>query len=212
MRNLLTYAAIALVALFLWRRRGATAQALGPVASGASGGGSPTAPLPSSAVLGSSLLALDTPASGGAGKAPDAIPTLLTPPPSPPTVLIGPAISTTAAALASDPLDPANPAAGTGIRFTLGNPFYGTTGYYGNAEQVAAQIAGGAQSAGIPTGVLGPETYTRDPATGPVWTPPPSREQQETARVGLQEWMDSIGRFLPEDQRLAAERAAGWTV
>ena len=45
--------------------------------------------------------------------------------------------------------------------FTSANPGYADTGYWGNSDQVAAQVAGGAQSASIPQGVLGPETYTR---------------------------------------------------
>lgn len=38
--------------------------------------------------------------------------------------------------------------------FTAANSGYGTTGYFGTPDQVAAQVAGGAQSSSIPQGVL----------------------------------------------------------
>jgi len=44
-------------------------------------------------------------------------------------------------------------------QFTANNQLYGATGYQGNANQVASQVAGGAQSAGIPMGVLGTSFY-----------------------------------------------------
>lgn len=44
-------------------------------------------------------------------------------------------------------------------QFGANNPLYGITGYQGNAQQVASQVAGGAQSAGIPMGVLGSSFY-----------------------------------------------------
>ncbi len=44
-------------------------------------------------------------------------------------------------------------------QFTQNNQGYAATGYLGNQAQVLSQLAGGAQSAGIPLGVLGPSFY-----------------------------------------------------
>lgn len=79
--------------------------------------------------------------------------------------------------------------------FMRDNPGYATTGYYGTADQVAAQVAGGAQSAGKPMGVLGPDSYTQNPATGPVWTPPVDPMVAEAQRRAAQQQMDDVGRF-----------------
>lgn len=43
--------------------------------------------------------------------------------------------------------------------FTAANSGYGSTGYMGDPTQVAAQVAGGAQSSSIPQGVLDPSFY-----------------------------------------------------
>src|SRR5512144_291176 len=61
--------------------------------------------------------------------------------------------------------------------FQDANPYYGQTGYYGALGQVQAQMAGGAQSAGIPQGVLGADTYTQNPATATPWQPAPTPQQ-----------------------------------
>ena len=45
-------------------------------------------------------------------------------------------------------------------QFTNNNQGYAATGYLGNQAQVLSQLAGGAQSAGIPQGVLGPSFYS----------------------------------------------------
>ena len=62
--------------------------------------------------------------------------------------------------------------------FQQQNPYYGQTGYQGDLAQVQAQMAGGAQSAGIPTGVLDPSTYTQNPSGQPLWQPTATPQQQ----------------------------------
>ena len=62
--------------------------------------------------------------------------------------------------------------------FQVANPYYGQTGYYGNLQQVQAQMAGKAQSSGIPQGVLGASTYTQNPAGQTPWTPDLTPQQK----------------------------------
>lgn len=70
--------------------------------------------------------------------------------------------------------------------FQAANPYYGQTGYYGDLAQVQAQMAGRAQSPVIPQGVLGPETYTQNPATATPWQP--AATPQELAAQDLANW------------------------
>lgn len=75
--------------------------------------------------------------------------------------------------------------------FQVANPYYGQTGYYGNLQQVQQQMAGGAQSAGIPQGVLGASTYTQNPAGQTPWVPdltPQQKVDQDLANWEANRW------------------------
>lgn len=75
--------------------------------------------------------------------------------------------------------------------FQQQNPYYGQTGYYGNLQQVQQQMAGKAQSAGIPQGVLGASTYTQNPAGQTPWTPdltPQQKVDQDLASWEANRW------------------------
>jgi len=75
--------------------------------------------------------------------------------------------------------------------FQVANPYYGQTGYYGNLAQVQAQMAGKAQSSGIPTGVLDPSTYTQNPAGQTPWVPdltPQQKVDQDLANWEANRW------------------------
>lgn len=81
-------------------------------------------------------------------------------------------------------------------QFGVDNPYYGQTGYYGNLEQVQAQVAGHAQSAGKPTGVLDASTYTQNPAGATPWQPAPTAQQTNDKAAQWQQYVDNTGRFL----------------
>lgn len=75
--------------------------------------------------------------------------------------------------------------------FQQQNPYYGQTGYYGDLAQVQAQMAGHAQSAGIPQGVLGASTYTQNPAGQTPWVPdltPQQKVDQDLASWEANRW------------------------
>ena len=75
--------------------------------------------------------------------------------------------------------------------FQQQNPYYGQTGYYGNLQQVQQQMAGKAQSAGIPQGVLGASTYTQNPAGQTPWVPdltPQQKVDQDLASWEANRW------------------------
>ena len=75
--------------------------------------------------------------------------------------------------------------------FQVANPYYGQTGYYGDLAQVQAQMAGKAQSAGIPQGVLGASTYTQNPAGQTPWVPdltPQQKVDQDLANWEANRW------------------------
>lgn len=75
--------------------------------------------------------------------------------------------------------------------FQVANPYYGQTGYYGNLQQVQAQMAGKAQSAGIPQGVLGVGSYTQNPTGQTPWQPdltPQQKVDQDLASWEANRW------------------------
>lgn len=75
--------------------------------------------------------------------------------------------------------------------FQVANPYYGQTGYYGDLAQVQAQMAGKAQSSGIPQGVLGASTYTQNPAGQTPWVPdltPQQKVDQDLASWEANRW------------------------
>lgn len=117
------------------------------------------------------------------------------------------ALSTTPEALAISKAGSDLGLAGGDVAFTVANPYYGQTGYYGDLNQVRQQMAGHAQAGGIPTGVLGADTYTQSPIGQPLWQPQLTPQQQEPARLAYQQWMDNVGRFLPDDATRLAEAA-----
>jgi len=95
-----------------------------------------------------------------------------------PTWMLGQAASAAAAPQGPDPMSGEGWKNGVSPQgFQAANPYYGQTGYYGDLGQVQAQMAGGAQSAGIPQGVLGASAYTQNPATATPWQPAATPQQ-----------------------------------
>jgi hypothetical protein len=149
------------------------------------------------------------PAAAPGAPSPAAPATSLAPPPPPapsPTSLTPPPV----AAPAFDGTGWANNQSPQ--QFLVDNPFYGQTGYYGNLQQVQAQVAGHAQAAGKPTGVLGAESYTQNPTGQPLWQPAPTVSETNAKDAQWQQYVDAAGRFMDPaalDQQYAAFQKTG---
>jgi hypothetical protein len=97
-------------------------------------------------------------------------------------------------------------------QFLQDNPYYGQTGYYGGLEQVQQQVAGHAQAAGKPLGVLDSSFYTQSPAGQPAWQPAPTAAETNAKDAQWQQYVDSAGRFADPgelDKQFAAWKSTG---